>query len=152
MLWVMWTAGWRRWWPLPNGLKWLPVLAASKGLGAFCCLGLLLCCCLGNKLRWGVLFRWYRQTLKDLPVRLGQESFGSRWLGWCRDIDLNGISINYQITKLPPDAPWCPPTWCSAVFFKHINLIGLVDIFDGMAYINAKVRILTLIPWMISWH
>ena len=39
-----------------RGLKWLPVLAASKGLGAFCCLGLLLCYCLGNKPRWGVLF------------------------------------------------------------------------------------------------
>ena len=70
MLWVMWTAGWRRWWPLPNGLKWLPVLTASKGLGAFCCLGLLLCCCLGNKLRWGVYFDDI-VNLQDLPVRLG---------------------------------------------------------------------------------
>ena len=34
-------------------------------------------------------------------MRLGQESLGSFWLGWCRDIDLNGISINYQLPITP---------------------------------------------------
>ena len=106
----MWTAGRRHWWPLPNGLKWLPVPATSRGLGAFCCLGSLLCCCLGNKLRWGVYFDDI-VNLQDLPVRLGQESFGSLWLGWCRDIDLNGISINYQLPITPsPRANWLADT------------------------------------------
>ena len=48
-------------------LERLQLPATSKGLGAFCCLGLLLCCCLGNKLRWGV-FTLMMDTFTTTPT------------------------------------------------------------------------------------